>query len=255
MLVIDRRRRFIFRVRRGGVQGSDKGILFHDDIIGLPYGSRVRLSSGVEAIVHKPTVYDFIEYGFRRKSQVIYPKDLGLILILAGITPGARVVEIGVGSGFTTAVLASIVGDEGRVYSYEIREDMVETAKQNLEKAGLLGRVVFHLSDAREGIEERDVDAVVVDMPDPWSILDHAYESLRPSGSLIVFVPSINQAIRMVSAINNHVGFDEPRVYEVLMREYQPEPDALRPYTTMVGFTGLILWSRKVVLKFLEKAS
>ncbi len=247
MLVIDRKRRFLFRVRRGAVQGSDRGILYHDDIIGLEYGSRVRLSSGVEAVVHKPVLIDFLEIGFRRKSQVIYPKDLGLIGLLAGIGPGSRVVEIGVGSGFTTSYLASIVGDEGHVYSYEIRRDMLETAAENLSRAGLASRVSLKNRDAREGIDERSVDAVIVDIPDPWNILDHAYAALKPSGRLVVFLPSMNQASRLIGAVEAHGGFDDVRVYEVFLREYQAEPDAFRPQTTMIGFTGLVLVARKTV--------
>ncbi len=246
LLFIDRRRKFVFRVRKGDVQGSDKGILRHDDIIGLPYGSKVRLSTGIEAIIHKPMLVDFLDHFFVRKTQVIYPKDHGLMLVYGGIGPGSRVVEIGVGSGFTTTVLAWIVGSEGKVYAYEVREDLLELAKRNLESAGLLDRVIFKLRDAREGIDETDVDAIVVDMPDPWNTLNHVHRALRGSGSLIVFMPSVNQVVRMVTALTLHGGFSDIRVFEALVREYQALPDALRPYTTGVVHTGYLLFARKV---------
>ncbi len=249
LLEIDERRRFVFRVRRGGTTGSDRGVLRHDDIIGLPYGSVVRLSTGVKAYVLKPLLVDLMERFFARRSQVIYPKDQGLILLMAGITPGARVVEVGVGSGFTTAVLASMVGPEGHVYCYEVRADMLETARRNLEAAGLLDRVTLKLRDAREGIEERDVDAVVADIPEPWSILDHVHRALKPSGVYVAFMPSVNQVIKLLRALEEkgYRGFTRPRVLEVLVREYQARSDAFRPKTTMVAHTGYIAFMRKLV--------
>ncbi|HIQ55901.1 MAG TPA: tRNA (adenine-N1)-methyltransferase [Pyrodictium sp.] len=246
LLYIDERRRFVFRVRRGGRQGSDKGVLDHDTIIGLPYGSKVRLNTGVEAYVLRPTLRDFMERYFERKSQVIYPKDHGMILFLSGIGPGSRVIEVGVGSGFTTAMLAWFVGEKGKVYAYEVRIDMLEVAKRNLERIGLLDRVELKLRDARIGFDEKNVDAVIVDMPDPWSILDAAYEALRPSGSFVAFMPSINQVQRLLLALHEHNGFEDITIVEVLSREYQPLPDALRPKTTMIGHTGYLLAARKV---------
>ncbi len=249
LLEIDERRRFIFRARRGGVQGSDKGVLRHDDVIGLKYGSRVHLSTGIEAYIHKPRLLDLVERGFARRSQVIYPKDYGMIMLLAGIGPGSRVVEVGVGSGFLTAFLAHVVGPQGHVYAYEVRADMIETAKRNLELAGLEGRVTIRNADARKGIIEREVDAVVADMPDPWNLLDPAYEALKGSGSLVVFMPSVNQVVRFVAAVEAHPGFTNPYVIEILLREYEARPDALRPRTTMIAHTGFIAATRKVVYR------
>ncbi len=247
LLEIDERRRFVFRVRRGGVQGSDRGVLRHDDIIGLPYGSKVKLSSGIEAVIYRPRLVDLMEKMFRRRSQVIYPKDQGVILLLSGIGPGSRVVEVGVGSGFTTAVLAWFVGPTGHVYAYEVREDMIETAKANLEAAGLLDRVTIHHADARKGIIERNVDAVIADIPDPWNILDPAHKALRPSGVLVAFMPSVNQLIRFIAAASTHPGFSKPQVLEVLLREYDARSDSLRPRTTMIAHTGYVAVARKLV--------
>jgi tRNA (adenine57-N1/adenine58-N1)-methyltransferase len=247
LLEIDEKRKFVFRVRRGAVQGSDRGILRHDDIIGLDYGSTVTLSTGVKAVVHRPRLLDMVERGFSRRSQVIYPKDQGLILFLAGIGPGSKVVEVGVGSGFTTAFLAWIVGPQGHVYAYEVREDMIEVARKNLELLGLTNRVTIHRADARKGIRERNVDAVIADIPDPWNILDPAYEALRGSGVLVAFMPSVNQLVRFTSAVNAHPGFSSIRVVEVMLREYEVRGDALRPKTTMIAHTGYVASARKVL--------
>jgi tRNA (adenine57-N1/adenine58-N1)-methyltransferase len=248
LLYIDERRRFVFRVRRGGVQGSDRGILKHDDIIGLPYGSKVKLSSGTSALILKPRLVDFMERVLERRSQVIYPKDHGLIIMLLDLKPGMKVLEVGVGSGFTTALLASIVGPQGHVYAYEIRSDMAETARRNLEKLGLADRVTLHVRDAREGLLEQDYDAAVVDMPDPWSILDHLHQTLKPSAGAVFFMPAVNQVERLLMSLElQRDKWLKPQVYEILLREYEARSDALRPKTTMIAHTGYLLYTRKLV--------
>jgi len=246
LLYIDERRRFIFRVRRGGVKGSDKGILRHDDIIGKPYGSRVRLSTGVEAWVLRPRPLDLVELHHRRATQIIYPKDSAFIIQLAGIGPGSRVIEVGVGSAALTTILAWHVAPDGHVYGYEARRENLEAARRNLEELGLLELVTLHHADAREGVEERSVDAFIVDMPDPWSVLGEAYRSLRGSGVFIAYMPAINQVLRLLEAVHEHGGFIGVRVYEVLVREYIPRPDTLRPRTTMIAHTGYILSAWRV---------
>jgi len=247
LLHIDERRRFVFKVRRGGVQGSDRGVLRHDSIIGLPYGSKVKLSSGATAVILKPRLVDFMERGFERRSQVIYPKDHGLIIMLLDLKPGMRVLEVGVGSGFTTALLASIVGPEGHVYAYEIRRDMAETARKNLEKLGLIDRVTIHVRDARQGFLEENYDAAIVDMPDPWSILGHLHKTLKPSAGAAFFMPAVNQVERLLASLElQQDKWLRPQVYEVLLREYETRSDALRPKTTMIAHTGYILYTRKI---------
>ncbi len=247
LLYIDERRRFVFKARRGAVQGSDRGVLRHDDIIGVPYGSTVTLSSGARAVVLKPRLVDFMERLLERRSQVIYPKDHGLIVMLLDLKPGMRVLEVGVGSGFTTALLASIVGREGHVYSYEVRRDMAETALRNLARLGLADRVTLHVQDARRGIAERDLDAAVVDMPDPWSILHHLHQALKPSAGVVFFLPAVNQVERLLAALELLEDmWMRPQVYEVLLREYEARSDALRPRTTMIAHTGYIVYTRKL---------
>ncbi|ALL01826.1 tRNA-methyltransferase [Pyrodictium delaneyi] len=246
LLVIDEKRRFIFRVERGRVQGSDRGTVRHDDLIGLRYGSRVRLSSGIYALVLQPRLVDYMERGLRRRSQVIYPKDHGLILMLLDIEPGNRVLEIGVGSGYTTIVLARAVGPEGKVYSYEIRRDMFETARRNLETVGLLDRVELKHRDARLGVDEENLDAAVVDMPDPWAVLPVLHRALRPGAGVVFFLPAVNQVARLLAALELHGGWAETRVYEVLLREYEPRSDALRPRTTMIAHTGYLVYTRRI---------
>ena len=244
LLVVDERRRYVFRVRRGAWFGSDRGSVRHDQLVGLEYGSWVRLSSGVYALVLQPRLVDYMERGLRRRSQVIYPKDHGMILMLLDLAPGMRVLEVGVGSGFTTAVLARTVGPGGRVYSYELRADMAEVARRNLEELGLLDRVVLRLRDARLGVEERGLDAAVVDMPDPWAVLPVLEEALRPGAGAVFFTPAANQAARLVAALRARPRWGELRMLELLARDYETRGDALRPKATMIAHTGYLVYAR-----------
>ncbi|BEP16905.1 tRNA (adenine-N1)-methyltransferase [Pyrofollis japonicus] len=246
LLYIDERRRFIFRVRRGGTTGSDRGVLRHDDVIGLRYGSWVKLSSGIKALVMRPRLVDYMERGLRRKTQVIYPKDHGFIAMLLDLKPGMRILEIGVGSGFTTAFLAQIVGEQGHVYGYEKRRDNLEIAKKNLEKLGLLERVTLKHRDAREGIDEKNIDAAVIDMPDPWAVLRHLHEALRPSAGVVFFLPAANQVQRLLLSMRLRGGWGNIGVYEVLVRSYEPFGDAFRPQTTMIAHTGYLVHAVRV---------
>ncbi len=244
LVVVDERRRYVVRIRRGGVFGSDRGVFRMDEVIGKPYGSWVRLSSGAWAVVLQPRLVDLMEKRFRRRSQVIYPKDHGYILMMLGVGPGSRVLEVGVGSGYTTAVLAWAVGPTGHVYSYEVRGDMAETARRNLEEAGLLDRVTLRVRDARLGVEETGLDAAMVDMPDPWSLLPVLERALRPGAAAAFFQPAANQVARLLAALEERGRWVDTRVAELLLREYEPRADALRPYTTMIAHTGYIVFSR-----------
>jgi len=245
LIVIDRKRRFLIRVCKNKIFGTDKGYIKHDDIIGLPYGSYVRTSQGVKAYLLKPLHHDYL-YGYKRITQVIYPKDAGYMVYLSGIGPGSRVVEAGIGTGYLTTYLASIVGEHGRVYGYEIRKEYIEIACENLRLSGLIDRVMIRHADIREGIAERDVDAVFLDLPDPWNVVDHAYNALKSSHPIIIYVPTINQVEKSVLALRRHGGFIDIRAQEIILRNYIVEKNATRPEPFMVGHTGYIVYARKV---------
>ena len=249
LLYVDERRSKLFKAVKGKKVSTDKGYLTCDDIIGLPWGSRVRLSTGIGAYLLRPTLSDILMKGFKRVTQVIYPKDLSLLVMLSGIGPGSRVLESGIGTGFLTAVLAHYVGSEGKVYGYEIREDFARVASYNLGIACLGSRVEIRVRDVREGVEERDLDAAFLDMPDPWNALLSVWSSLKPSAPLLVFTPTANQVIKFLRAIKTtSTPFVDEQVYEVIFREYQSDPEALRPKTVSVVHTGYIVFSRKAVI-------
>ncbi len=216
-----------------------------DDIIGLEWGSKVRLSTGAHAYVLKPLILDFMFKGLRRVTQVIYPKDSSFMIALAGIRSGYRVLESGLGSGFLTIMLANAVGPDGRVYGYEVKREFAEVAERNLRRLGLRDRVVIKVKDIREGIDEVDLDAAFLDLPDPWEVLKILPNSLKPSSPVLIFLPTVNQVEKVLSELRNGPYVDH-RVFEVLIREYQALPDALRPLSIGVLHTGYIVFTRLV---------
>jgi tRNA (adenine57-N1/adenine58-N1)-methyltransferase len=247
LIALDRRRRYIVEAGEGRILHTDRGPIHMDEVLGKPYGSRIAVRRG-EALILRPLLEDILMLGYRRKSQVIYPKDLGYMVLLGNVRPGSRVAEAGVGTGFLTTVLAHFVGRDGVVYGFDIRSDMIETARRNLEMAGLLGRVRLVEHDVREGLPiDSPVDAVFLDLPDPWNVVQPSYRALRPCGRLVVFQPTINQVERTAIALRSHGGFADIGAVELLLREYIVEEGRVRPHTRMIGHTGYILYARKIL--------
>ncbi|MEJ2780552.1 MAG: tRNA (adenine-N1)-methyltransferase [Sulfolobaceae archaeon] len=242
---VDPKRVFLVKVEKGKKFGSDKGTLDLSTLIGKEYGSTVSLSTGVQAYLLRPTPLDAYN-GLRRPSQVLYPKDISYMIYVSGIKEGDTVIEAGTGSGFLTISLAYTVGEKGRVITYDIREDMQETARRNLSFMGLLDRVTFKLKDIRQGIDERDVDAVFLDMPDPWNTIQYVHEILKPSGSVVIFVPTVNQIEKTVLKIREF-DFVDVHAEELIVREYQVKENATRPKNIGVVHTGFIIRARKSI--------
>ncbi len=238
-----RPKKFLVRVKRGKRVHTHKGYVDLSDIIGLEWGSEIRTNKGSPVEIHKPTLADIVEK-LGRATQIIYPKDSGFIIVKSGIKPGDRVVEIGTGSGALTIVLATFLGPEGRVYSYDLKESSLKTAERNL-KALQLSNVVLKLKDAKQGIDESDVDAILMDVPDPWEILPMAHERLKPNGIFVAFVPSCEQIGRTVVRARE-VGFSMVEVHEILDREYESDERRTRPHPRMIAHTGFIIVGRKV---------
>jgi tRNA (adenine57-N1/adenine58-N1)-methyltransferase len=210
----------------------------------MEYGSVIKLSTGVKAYILRPTLIDYMFKGFKRVTQVIYPKDLGFITLLADIRPGSRVLEGGVGTGFLTAVIARYVGDEGHVYAYEIDKRRIDVALENLRLVGLENRVTFRNKDVRVDVEDYDIDSAILDIPDPWNALKTLARALKPSATVISFLPSINQVEKLVNYVLDSGLFVDLRTYEILLREYEVSKDVIRPKTMMVGHTGYIVFMR-----------
>jgi tRNA (adenine57-N1/adenine58-N1)-methyltransferase len=239
-----RHKHFIITLKEGGVFQSHRGVLQHDDLIGLPWGSRVYSHIGSPFFLLQPSLADILRE-MPRNTQILYPKDIGFILVTLGIGPGQHVVEAGTGSGSMTTALAYAVGPDGLVTSYEAREAMHSLAKKNLTRLGLAERVTFKHRDIEEGMDERDVDAFFLDVPAPYDYIAQVRETLKPGGFFCSLVPTFNQIEKLLRALHrNHFAFVE--VCEILLRYYKPNPTRLRPTDRMIAHTGFLVFARRV---------
>ena len=247
LLYLNQRRTYLIKVEKGKSFHTHKGFIQLDGLIGKEFGSRIVSSMGVEFVMLKPNLRDHI-FKMLRKTQIMYPKDIALTLIFSGIGPGSRVIEAGAGTGALTSALAFYVKPTGRVYSYEIREEFVETALKNLKRAGVSEFVELKNRDITQGIDEADLDAVVLDLATPWLVVPHAYLVLKGSGTLTSFSPTIDQVVKTVEALETQ-GFVDIETVELLMRRMQVERGKTRPETLMTGHTGYITFARKALIK------
>lgn len=247
LLYLDSRRSFIVKAA-DRVFHTHKGYLRLGELIGKPYGFRVKSSLGAEFTVLRPTLRELVLKRFRRVTQIVYPKDVGLILTYTGIGPGFRVAEAGVGSGALTAFLAYYVRPDGRVYGYEVREEFLRNARRNLARTGLMDYVELKLKDVRQGFDEAELDAVVLDLPTPWEVVSKAYEALRSDGAFVSFSPTINQVEKTVEALRRR-GFVSVEAVECLVRRFKVKTGETRPETIMVAHTGYLVFARKSIVR------
>ncbi|MHA1144046.1 MAG: tRNA (adenine-N1)-methyltransferase [Candidatus Helarchaeota archaeon] len=244
LLVSERGRRWLLKVEDKQFHTSN-GIVNLGELIGKSYGITVKSSMNLNFYVFKPLIHDYIMKS-KRGSQIIYPKDSALILLFGGIEPGSRVIESGIGSAGLTMALANVVRPEGKIYAYEIREDFIKIAQKNLTRLKLDGYVEIKHANALEGFSERDVDVIILDLATPWDVIPIARDSLKPSGMLINYSPTIDQVDKAVHALLTN-GFKEIRTIETLVREWQVQKNKVRPLGRMVGHTGWITFARKLI--------
>ena len=242
LLVDPKRRRYLVTLRPGAEFHSHAGYVPHDEIIGAEEGVTVRSTRGTRYVVLRPTLAEYV-LKMPRGAQVIYPKDLGPILLLADVGPGIRILESGVGSG---ALSMTLLRAGAEVTGYELREDFAGRARANVE--ALLGREAsaryrVELRDCYEGIDERELDRVVLDLPEPWRVVPHAEKALRPGGILVAYTPSIVQVTSLREALTDS-AFDLAETIEVLQRSWHVERAAVRPDHRMVAHTGFLTHAR-----------
>jgi tRNA (adenine57-N1/adenine58-N1)-methyltransferase len=243
VLLVDRkRRRYLIDLRAGGEFHSHSGVLPHDRLIGASEGSTFRSSRGMVFTVLRPTITDFV-LKMPRGAQVIYPKDIGPILVLADLFPGARVLESGLGSG---ALSAGMLRAGAEIVGYELRDDFEARARENVERflgAEVLTRYDTQVRDVYQGIDAHDLDRVVLDLPEPWQVVPHAEKALRPGGILVAYTPSIVQVSQLHETLDESAfGFAE--TIEVLHRGWHVAGAAVRPDHRMVAHTGFLTHAR-----------
>ena len=235
----------------GGRFGSHKGDLMHDDIIGKPQGSVIANQSGVEYLALKPLLTDYV-LSMPRGAAIVYPKDAGQIIVEGDIFPGATVVEAGVGSGALSSYLLRAIGPEGKLYSFEKREEFAQIAQGNVtNQMGsmptnwqvLLGELQQELPKT---LKDASVDRVVLDMLAPWDCIEAVADALKPGGLVIVYVATVTQLSRTIEAIRYHEGFTDPSAWESMVRSWHVEGLAVRPDHRMIAHTGFLLSARRL---------
>lgn len=244
LLVGQSHKRFLIRIVPGEEFQTHRGVLQHDDLIGKDWGTLVRSHKGNPFYLLQPSLADVIQL-IKRNTQILYPKDIGYILVTMGIGPGMRVLEAGTGSGGLTTAMAFAVGSIGKVFSYDVREEMQKLAQKNLNRIGLEDRVVFKLRDIREGFDERDIDAIFLDLPNPWDYITQVKEALKKGGYFGCILPTTNQVTQLLYSLRiNQFAFID--VLEVMLRYYQAEESKFRPVDRMVAHTGYLIFARPI---------
>ena len=254
--VIDKRgKRYQLVLKAGASFSYSRGTILHDEILGLEEGHVISSRLGERLIVVRPTLAEYVAK-MRKGSQIIYPKDIAAILMLADIYPGATVLEAGIGSGALTLALLRAVGKNGRVISYERRMDFLEIARSNIdlffdrvESAGRegSGELVVKEQDVYEGIEEKELDRVLLDLPEPWRALKHVEASLRNGGILLCYNPTVLQIYKLSRhlELKYERSFRVMGIYEFGMRSWEIKGRSMRPEQRMIAHTGFIMVVRK----------
>jgi tRNA (adenine57-N1/adenine58-N1)-methyltransferase len=243
VLLIDvKKRRYLLTLTPGKEFHSHSGIVGHDAVIGASEGTAFRSTHGMTYTAIRPTLADFV-LKMPRGAQVIYPKDLGPILLLADIFPGARVLESGVGSGALSMTLLRAGAD---IVGYELREDFASRAMKNVSAflgPSVADRYRVEQRDCYEGIDETDLDRVVLDLPEPWQVVKHAARALHPGGILLAYTPQITQAAQLRETLAES-AFGMAETIEVLQRGWHIEGQSVRPDHRMVAHTGFLTHAR-----------
>jgi tRNA (adenine57-N1/adenine58-N1)-methyltransferase len=247
VVLLDRKdREYLARLELGRPISIRGGKIAVDDIIGRDEGTAVRSSLNEPFLVFRPSLPQLIP-NLPRSAQVIYPKDIGPILIWADLFPGARVVEAGVGVGALSMALLRAIGDDGRLISYEIREDFAELAQKSVARYfGPAPNWTVKIGDVAAELAETDVDRVVLDLPEPWQVIDAAWTALRPGGILLCYLPTVLQVKSLVDALRDDNRFACIETSESLMRFWHFKGMSARPQHRMVAHTGFITSARRL---------
>lgn len=251
-IIFDKRRKYIRKVESGKTFHTDRGFIKFDDIIGKEFGETVCTQpSNQKAYLLRPIPKDIITK-MGRASQIIYPEDIGMILMYTGISPGYLVVEAGCGSGSLTSIMGVYVQPSGHIFSYDIREKAVKQARKNMKKMGVEDFVSIEQGDIcdPEMVQKHsgNIDAVILDMVTPWMAIPNTFKFLKNSGICCIFSPVIEQ-VKKTREVMEQIGFYELETYELLKRKIQVKSKgygATRPESRMVGHTGYLTFGRKV---------
>ena len=243
LIYLNERKCWIVKVEEGKKFHTHKGIVDLSELVGKPWGTEIKSTMGFSMKAIPADYLDHLER-IARTTQVIYPKDMAYIALMANVRSGARVLECGTGSGALTSYLAGLVRPGGKVFTYEVREEFQRNAKKNIEKLGLQESVEFKLKDITLGIDDTELDGVVLDMATPWLLVSEVHKALKIGGRVVSFSPTINQIEKTVEEMYK-AGFISIKTVELIMRTYKVKANETRPDMIMVGHTGYIVSARK----------
>ncbi len=220
------------------------GVLDPSTLVKKEYGKQLEIGNKTFWIL-TPSLQDKLQ-GLNRLAQIILPRDAAHILMNCSIEPGHTVLEAGIGSGSLTIALASVVAPNGKVISYDVREDFIEHSMKNIKRAQLEKYVTTKLKDVTKKIDEKNLDAVIFDIPNPWDAIKHAWKALKIGGYLCSYSPLISQVEKTVREMEKH-SFIEIKTFENIQREMIVSPHGTRPSFDMLGHTGYLTFARKVL--------
>jgi tRNA (adenine57-N1/adenine58-N1)-methyltransferase catalytic subunit len=219
------------------------GVIDISQIIGMEYGSEIKTTGGDKIYLVEPTIYDFIMKS-KRKTQIVYPKDFGFVAARVGLKNGCHVLEVGTGSGALTTFAASIVKPNGHIHTFDINAEFMKIAKENLEKAGMYPYVTMHEYDASEGFPVENMDVAIIDLGDPWTVIDQIHHCLKGSGSFVAICPTVNQIERTATELKQK-GFLDIECTELMIRTMEAREGMTRPAMRMIGHTTYLVFARK----------
>ena len=245
LMVSAQKKRYLIRLSPEDQLQTHRGIVKHTDLIGKKWGTRVYSHLGSPYLLLQPSLADII-VETKRNTQILYPKDIGYILLNLDIGPGKRVIEAGSGSGAFTTALAYTVGDTGHVFSYDVRLAAQNLARKNLMKVGLENNVTFKLHDISEGFDETGVDSLFLDLPNPYDYLHIVRTALKSGGFFGCILPTTNQVSKTLLALHQE-KFSFIDVCEIMLRYYKASAQRFRPTDRMVAHTGYLIFARPVV--------
>lgn len=241
-----RHKSFIFTLSPGGELHTHRGVVKHDELIGKTWGSQICSHNGSPFFLLQPSVQDILK-NTKRATQIMYPKEIGYILLQMGIIPGSKVIEAGTGSGSFTTALALYTGEKGKIFSYEIKSDTQDIAKKSLEKLGLANRVEFKVKDIALGFDEIGVDAIFLDIANAYDFISTVKRSLKSGGYFGCILPTTNQVVKLLTELRrNDFAFID--VCDISLKYYKAEPLRFRPADRMIAHTGYLIFARSVTI-------